>query len=263
MVINALKLKNPELINFQSNDPELLIMFLINTMHDELNIIKNNYHQFQFGNQYDYNITFNLFFKYFINNYKSIISDLFYGMQNLMMTCLNCKTTSHNIQCFNILIFPLEEVRIYKNKTTVDIIECFEYYNQKKQYMRFDNQMYCNNCLKMADSLSETKLLISPNVLLVYLNRGKDNYNTILTYNEYLDIKNFIYYKDSPNFYELIGIVNLFYNINNNMYFIAFCKSFIDYKWYKYDNEEVVLSSFDEAYSTGIPSILFYSYIKR
>ena len=123
--------------------------------------------------------------------------------------------------------------------------------------------MYCNNCLKMSDSLTETKLLISPKVLLIYLNRRKDNYNTILTYNEYLDIKNFIYYKDSPNFYELIGIVNLFYNINNNNYFIAFCKSFIDYKWYKYDNEEVVLSSFDEAYSTGIPSILFYSYIKR
>ena len=50
-----------------------------------------------------------------------------------MMTCLNCKFTTYNVQCFNILIFPLEEVRKYKNKlnNTVDIIECFEYYRNK------------------------------------------------------------------------------------------------------------------------------------
>ena len=51
-----------------------------------------------------------------------------------------------------------------------------------------------------------------------------------------------------------IGIVTY-----NNSNFIAFCKSFIDHKWYKYNNENVENSSFNEAKSTGIPYILFFS----
>ena len=46
-------------------------------------------------------------------------------------------------------------------------------------------------------------------------------------------------------------------------HFIAFCKSFVDQKWYKYNDAMVNNSSFQEASTTGVPYILFYSYIKR
>ena len=45
--------------------------------------------------------------------------------------------------------------------------------------------------------------------------------------------------------------------------FIAFCKSFVDGKWYKYNDAIVSPSSFNEAKNTGVPYILFYSGLKK
>ena len=164
------------------------------------------------------------------------------------------------------MIFPLEEVRKFKNKlnNTVDIIECFEYY-QKKDIMKDSNQIYCNNCKVISNFKCKTELIICPNVLVINLNRGKGlQFNVNIDFDEYLDLINFVYYKEaSPTFYELIGIVTHFGPSIMSGHFIAFCKSFVDNQWYKYNDTQVNLSSFEEARSTGIPYTLFYSFIKR
>lgn len=179
-----------------------------------------------------------------------------------MMKCSNCNVTTNNVQCFNILIFPLEEVRKFKNRVNnqVDIEECFEFY-QKYDYMTGDNQIFCNNCNKMSDCCNYTRLIICPNVLVINLNRGKGlQFDVKLNFGEYLNIQEFIYYKnDSPTYYELTGIVTHFGPSSMSGHFIAFCKSFVDHQWYKYNDAQVDLSSFREANSTGIPYILFYS----
>jgi ubiquitin C-terminal hydrolase len=259
---------NPLFAKNKANNSNTLVIFMLEIMHNELNKPNNNNQVNEIGiqNQYDYETTFNLFKNYFFNNYNSIISNLFYGMYNSMMTCYTCNATTHNVQCFNILIFPLEEVRKYKNKlnNTVDIIECFEYY-RKKDYMKDSNQIYCNNCNSMSNCVNKTELIIGPNILVINLNRGKGlEFNVKINFEEYLDIKNFIYYKEaSPSFYELIGIVTHFGPSSMSGHFIAFCKSFIDNQWYKYNDTQVNISSFQEAKSTGVPYILFYSFIKR
>ena len=179
-----------------------------------------------------------------------------------MMKCLSCNAVTHNVQCFNILIFPLEEVRKFKNRTNgiVNIKECFEYY-QKYDYMKGENQIYCNNCNQMSDSCNNTKLIICPNVLVINLNRGKGlEYDVMLNFGEYLNIRGFVYYRDqSPTNYELIGIVTHFGPSSMGGHFIAFCKSFVNNQWYKYNDAIVTSSSFSEANRTGIPYILFYS----
>ena len=178
-----------------------------------------------------------------------------------MMTCFNCQLTTNNVQCYNILIFPLEEVRKFKNRynKTVDIIECFEYY-EKDEYMTGENQIHCNYCRRMANSINKSKIIIGPNVLVINLNRGKGlQFDVKLSFGEYLNIRNFIYYKESPYYYELIGIVTHFGPSSMGGHFIAFCKSFVNHKWYKYNDAIVTDSSFNEARSTGVPYILFYS----
>ena len=182
-----------------------------------------------------------------------------------MMTCLNCKKTTHNVQCYNILIFPLEEVRKFKNRiqNIVDIRECFEYY-QKDDHMFGENQIFCNNCHAMSNSINKSKLIVCPNVLVINLNRGKGlQYDIKIKFEEYLDIKEFIYNDKSPSYYELVGIVTHFGPSSMGGHFIAFCKSFMDQNWYKYNDALVNISSFQEASTTGVPYILFYSFIKR
>ena len=255
---------NPLFEGVKANDSKDLVIFLMENMHNELNIPKNINIQNQNFNQYDYENTFNLFSNYFTNHYRSVISNVFYGMHNSMMTCFSCKNTTHNVQCFNILIFPLEEVRKFKNNfyNFVDIIDCFQFY-QKEDLMTGDNQIYCNFCRRMTNSCNSSKLIIAPNVLVINLNRGKGlQFDVKLTFQEYLNIKNFVYYNNSPNYYELIGIVTHFGPSNMGGHFIAFCKSFVDHNWYKYNDAQVTNSSFSEASTVGVPYILFYSVIK-
>ena len=256
---------NPLFAGIQANDSKDLILFLMETMHNELNTAPNIINEpVNNIDQYNYKTTFNIFFKFFSNNYKSIISDTFYGMYNSMMQCLNCNIITNNIQCFNILIFPLEEIRKFKNRiqNIVNIYECFEFH-QKDEYMIGQNQIYCNNCRCLSNSRNITKLIICPNVLVINLNRGKGlQYDVKLIFEEYLNIRNFVYYEKSPSFYELIGIVTHFGPSGMSGHFIAFCKSYLNNKWYKYNDSIVTLSSFEEARNTGVPYILFYSYIK-
>jgi len=264
---NIISKMNPLFAGIQANDSKDLVLFMLETMHNELNEPNKNMQENAAGvpNQYDFNTTFSMFKHYFAKNYNSIMSNLFYGMYNSMMTCLHCNVTTHNVQCYNILIFPLEEVRIFKNRTQnmVSIIECFEYY-KKTEHMSGENQIYCNNCKTMADCNNITKILICPNILVINLNRGKGlEFNVKINFDEYLDLINFVHFKETPSFYELIGMVTHFGPSSMSGHFIAFCKSFIDGQWYKYNDSQVNLSSFSEAKSTGVPYILFYSYIKR
>ena len=256
---------NPLFAGIQANDSKDLVLFLLETMHNELNTAEKINPSNAILKQYDFETTLKLFVKFFKNNYKSIFSDIFYGMYNSMMTCLNCQKTTHNVQCYNILIFPLEEVRKYKNRiqNIVDIRECFEYY-QKDDHMFGENQIFCNNCHAMSNSINKSKLIVCPNVLVINLNRGKGlQYDIKIKFEEYLDIKEFIYNDKSPSYYELVGIVTHFGPSSMGGHFIAFCKSFMDQNWYKYNDALVNISSFQEASTTGVPYILFYSFIKR
>ena len=179
--------------------------------------------------------------------------------------CLFCNSSTYNVQCFNMLIFPLEKVRLFKGYnrnqylTIRDCLECHRY----PDYLLGENQIFCNNCHKMSNCQNKTKLIICPNVLVINLNRGKGlQYDIKITLKEYLNLKDFVYYDKSPSYYELIGIVTHFGPSSMGGHFIAFCKSFIDLNWYKYNDAEVSSSSFQEASTTGVPYILFYSYIK-
>ena len=113
-------------------------------MHKELNnpnnqiIMKNNW-----VNNHNFFDVYKDFMDDFNNN-KSIISDEFYGINYSETTCGNCKIAIYNIQSYNILFFPLEEVRklMNYNHNNVRIIECFEYYQKYELYSSF----YFNYC---------------------------------------------------------------------------------------------------------------------
>jgi len=186
----------------------------LGTIYNELNTVSNK-------NSINHN-----FFK---SNYQSIISNLFYGMYNLMMKCLNFNILTHNIQIYNNLIFDLEEVRKYKNniQNIVDIIECFEYY-QKEDIIMGENQINYNNCYNVANIINISKLIITPNILIIKLNRGKRlQFDVKLAFGQYLDIRNFIYYKDSSSYYELKRIFINLGPSSRGGHFIASCKNIV------------------------------------
>ena len=262
---DTISVLNPLFAGIQANDSKDLILFILESIHKELNEIKNIPNENNINNPHDYNSVFNNFSVFYAQNYNSIISNLFYGMNNAMMSCCNCGITTHNVQVFNILFFPLEEVRKYKGYTQnkVNIYDCFDY-NQKEEYMIGSNQIYCNNCNQFANAKNQSTIIISPNVLIINLNRGRGlMYDVKIEFPEFLEIQKYVYYQQSPNFYELIGVISHFGTSDMGGHFIAYCKNSENCKWYKYNDASVSESSFEESMNNGVPYVLFYNYIKK
>ena len=257
---------NPLFRGIQANDPKDLILFMLETMHSELKtinkdiIVNNNF----IPNEHNLFEVYQDFANYYLSKNKSIIFDIFYGCTNIVTSCVICKSEIHNVQVNNILFFPLEEVRKYKNKdsnTPVNLIDCFEYNRRCDTYPSY----YCNSCNNNnSTAISFTRYLYSPKVLIINLNRGKGiQYNVKINFEEYIDIRNFVYCIKSPYKYELMGVICHFGESSMSGHFIAFCKHFTlkGDKWYKFNDAFVEECTFNDVKTSGMPYVLFYSFL--
>ena len=175
-----------------------------------------------------------------------------------MMTCPQCNFISNKIEFYNNLTFSLDEVYSFKKKNNniVDILECFEFF-QKLDSIDCQN---CKNCYYTLTSCSK-KILTSPKVLIINLERKGMQSFIKLNFYEYLNLNNFIFYNNNPMNYELIGIISYYETQNENKHYFSFCKTVNDNNWYKYTNNGIHNSSFQTASNEGSPYILIYSKI--
>ena len=143
----------------------------------------------------------------------------------------------------------------------VSIYECF-YYNQKTELFSGDNKNFCNICKQLFDSLYTSQIFSSPKILVLILNRGKDNiYNVKIDFTESIDITQFVLVKDKPQLiYNLYGVITHIGRSGPYTHFVASCKSPIDNKWYRYNDALVneIKNIQKEVIDFGTPYILFY-----
>ena len=85
-----------------ANDAKDLVQFLIMTLHKELNLAQNQNLNNNAINQDQTNkqLMFKIFTQDFVNTNKSIISDLFYGVNYNTIQCQGCFTKSYNFQTY-------------------------------------------------------------------------------------------------------------------------------------------------------------------
>ena len=262
---------NPLLFQKVTNTPKDIIYFLLEILHKELNKINRNNNGNEIIHQQTNEETmFKFFFQNFSENYNSPISNLFYGVLETKEKCSGCNLIKFNFQIFSILEFPLENINQYyynigkkplflengKNPD-INLYECFEYY-RKIDSMEGENQMFCNICNKLSKTLFSTSIYSSPNYLIINLNRGKvKEYQCKVNFPEQLNIFNFVTFTDGITVYELYGVICHLPNAIEG-HFVAFCKNYINHKWYLYDDATVTLCTKRQQYLDGIPYILFY-----
>ena len=158
--------------------PEDLVSFILETVHNELRTKDPNV-------IVDYDIIpnnriFEEVYKdlsnIFLSQNKSIISDIFWGCKAIVICCtdMKCQSQTYEAQVSMIENFPLEEVRKFKNKnyeTPVTIYDCFDYFLRPREYLSY----YCESCHYDRTVISFWKFLYAPKVLIINLNREKDN----------------------------------------------------------------------------------------
>ena len=245
-------------INEIFKEPLNLIEFLLKEIHYELNKPQNigvsmNQDNNIFQNN-DITQTFNIYKKKYEINKNSIISKEFIGHYIDIHECFNCNYLDFNINSiysFRFLNFPLDQIKIFKNYNfnCISIYDCFDYYEKKQQLI-----YSCNKCGLQMDKFS--KLLNMPKTLILNF-ENKEN-RVKLIYEEFLNLKKYIYFNNSPFYYELIGVIcNV--SSNNEKNFVAYCKN-EKCEWYKYNDSKVTKISFREI--EGSPNVLFFSYIQ-
>ena len=139
---------------------------------------------------------------------------------------------------------------------TVTLSDCFKF-KQQNEYFK----IFCNICKEQSDFVYNTKIYKSPNVLIIVLNRWKNNiYNIKLDFDLQMDISEFVLSKDGKQIYNLYGVITLLGKSGPNAHFVASCKSPVDGIWYRYNDALVdpIKDLQKDMFNFGTPYILFY-----
>jgi len=260
---------NPSFSLVTGNGPIDLINFLLERLQQELNVAGNNNNinknLLNKFNQLNENAMLNFFFDDFIKRYKSIITNLFYGVIETKTQCTNCCRIKYNFQIFTYLDFPLQQVNQYCFQTGkrmnfflgipyVDLYECFEHY-QSLINMTGINQIYCSECGRACNALYGTFLFSMPNYLIINLNRT--NCGICVNFPETLKLHNYVIKKEINTIFNLIAVICRTDSGN----FIAYCRHHTDHNWYKYNDANVAKCLNPKEYLNGTPYILFYKVV--
>ena len=254
--ITTISRYNEQFENFEVNDSKDLILYLFQSIHEELNYLGNNSSLpiINRPNQFDENEAFNFFFTtYKIRNF-SVISEIFYGTYKSITTCKRCNSIIYNFQKFELLSFEMYD---YKG-AIFSLYNGFED-NEKNQQLKGDNQFYCNNCKKLCDAEIKTKIIEAPDKLLINIEYGKNKkyLPSAIIIDEFLDITKYAIDQKEKLKYRLIGVCKHISYPGSTSDYIAFCKNKTSNQWYKF-NDTVCSICYNNEVMQGNPYLLLY-----
>ena len=256
----------------KANDSKDIFQFLIEKMHEELNVLYDNninYDENAVVNQFDEIAVFNNFELMCQKKYHSYITKYLYGKQKTITKCLNCQCSIFNFQVYSFLIFPLLDVKKFKLSTfqnnyqnlnqILTLYDCFNYF-QKLEFFSGENRIYCMGC-KLETNANYCNLIYStPIILTIILNRGKNNadFNERFLFPTELNLENYTQDKTSNNKFYLIGVLCHVGESSMNGHFFAYCRSHYQSHWFKYN--DAIISECDETeiFMATTPYLLFY-----
>jgi ubiquitin C-terminal hydrolase len=251
---------NRQFERFEANDSKDLILYLFQTIHEELNYLGNNSSLpiINRPNQLDENQTFNYFFSTYNMRNFSIISEMFYGTYKNITTCKECNLTIYNFQKFEFLSFGMYD---YHG-------EIFTLYNglddnERQQELKGENQFYCNKCKKLCDAKVITKIIEAPDKLLINIDYGKNKkfQPSAVIIEDSLDLKNHVIGQQQNLMYNLIGVCKHLGHSGSTGHYIAYCKDKEKKIWYKFNDSIVTPIKNNYEICKGNPYLLLYEKI--
>ena len=295
---NTLGELNPLFKEKNAGDSKDLACYLIMQLHTELNLKDSSLNKdtnFTINpdnvivNHYDSKQVFNYFLNDFLMNQNSIITQYFYGFNQGMFECQNCKMNNmikgintgnikYNYESFFYLDFPLDEVRKYvmstnnyialnmgmnyQNIKEVNLYNCFNYYQAQNEIVG-----YCEKCgLDNVKITMKNQIYSPPYILMIIFNRGQGlQYNIKINFDELLDLRKMIMNNDQ--IYELQSVIKHLGDNSASGHFIAYCRSPLPNfhsLWFCYNDETVVqVNNWKDITETGVTYILFYQLKKK
>ena len=250
---------NPQFKKFEANDSKDLILYLLQTMHEELNYYGNVNKRLKYiPNQYNIYETYNHFITNYNTNNFSKISLLFYGTYQNTTTCLVCRKKLYNFQKFEFISFGL----YYYHEKKFNILNGFQD-NANPTVLKGDNKFLCNNCKKLQDAKTECKIFEPPLKLLINLDYGKNKkyQPSKIEFDEEIDITKFVEFDYKQKIrYRIIGVCTHYGHSGSYGHYVAFCRNTQTNTWYEFNDSFCSECNKKEIYR-GSPYLLLYERI--
>ena len=254
-----LGLHNPQFKAFEANDSKDLILYLLQTLHEEMNYfgdkkIRLNY----YPNQYDMFNTYQHFYTTYNSNNFSKISLLFYGAYIHTTICKKCNLKLYNFNKFELISFSM----CFYNNKEFNIMKGFED-NSKTGLLTGDNKFLCNNCKGLQDAETTCQIFEPPNKLLINIDYGKNKkyQPSSIKFDEEIDITPFIASNLNMSFkYRIIGVCTHYGHSGRYGHYVAFCRHREEKVWYEF-NDSIVSKCNQKDIYRGSPYLLLYERI--
>ena len=227
---------NEQFNQYEANDSKDLILFLLQTFHEELNYFGDKIAptNIQSPNQTIRLNTYNYFNLVYNTTDFSKISQLFYGTYENVISCLECKNNFYSYQKFEYISLSTYS---YRNKE-FNIMNGFENI-ESKQLLKGDNKYNCNICKKFVEAEIVCKIIDLPKYLILNIDYGKNKINIVkkLIFENEIDLQNYIsLYCGQKTKYKLVAICTHIGSSGPRGHYIAFCLDKINNNWYKFDD---------------------------
>ena len=250
---------NPQFKNLEANDAKDLILYLLQTMHEELNHKGNQNKQLNFiPDQYNLYETYKNFITNYNTNNLSKISLLFYGTYKTTTTCSFCKKKSYNFQKFECISFEM----INYNRKKFNILDGFRD-NSNPILLKDDNRLFCNYCNKSQEAEISCKIFEPPNNLLINIDYGKNKIYqpSSVEFDEEIDITKFVDFDFENRIrYKIISVCTYYGFSGDYGHYIVFCRNKKNNIWYEFNDSFYSQCSKKEIYG-GSPYLLLYERI--
>ena len=261
VLLDVLGRYNKIYISKKSRNPNDLLIFILCTLHKELNKQKTKY--ISSPDPTNKNEVLKEGLNDFMKSNQSKISDNFHWFELKSKFCSGCKLKYYSFNNFETLDLDILGTFQKNSYAPISLLSCLNYQSQKSQ------NIFCQKCQKYTQFDINTKIYSSPINFIFTLNRGYPDQNQNLLnikfmVEEKIDIGQYLENKQAYTKFELIGIVS--YYMQEKKY-VCFGKSPADKKWYLYNDEKVMDTNNNEVINRNnnmeyIPCILLYQFMK-
>ena len=264
-MFNDIISKNKSFKKYEANDSKNLVLYTLDNLNKELNefkLITENKDLINPIRYYDKKINeANDIVKSFNDNYNTLIGDLFHGLKLSEYQCTVCQKSNKVYQIFNIITCPIQKAFEFKYnqinnqiERKLNIIDCFKL-EQNPVLFTGLNKLFCDKCQISNDGICNNKIIISPKILILFLDRGHNNqFMCDVEFPNELDINEFLEEKGKK--YKLIEVIEHLGQSGESGHFIACCKHF-NGEWIIFSDSSIYHVG-REYKKTGIPYLVFY-----
>ena len=222
----------------------------------------------------------------FNKNYQSDITDHFIlymkkkrvckNITSICENCLNnsgkscyCKKCRNHVYSFSACPFielnmdmGLQDIKIRQDglekMVKLDTLENWFYaQNFYETILNKEHKFVCLECQEETEQKELNQFYILPSCFIISLNRGKNNSNNFKIPLE-INLEKMVERKDYPYKFELIGIVQRYFQEKEGEKFVAVYKDQNEWKKYDKEEEEINIDKTLSENDNGLPVMLFY-----